>query len=151
MIVDNIENISKYKNLIPDNIVKFIEKLKDYKISELKEHRKEIIHDRNYANFDIYNPKPVDMCKFEAHKKYIDIQIMLKGEERIDITNTDGLEISEEYDEDRDVMFFKPPKQADEIILSNGKFVLIYPHEAHRPQVKTTFDEVKKVVVKVSI
>lgn len=147
MIVDNIENISQYKSLIPESVVKFIQ---DCGNTEWQNCKSVNLDDKNYANFDKYSPKPLDICRFEAHKKYIDIQIMIEGEEQIDITNIKGLEVSEEYDESRDVMFFKSPERfVDEIALSKGKFVMIYPYEAHRPQIKTTCDNVKKIVVKI--
>ena len=61
-------------------------------------------------------------------------------------------EISEAYDAKRDIMFFKSDiKDFDRIHLTPNKFILIYPHEAHRPQVKTTDTNVKKAVAKVRI
>lgn len=152
MIVDYIENISKYGDLVPESVLNFIAKLEGDYTSVFQGSKKKIIDEKNYANFDVYSPKTIDLCRFEAHKKYADIQIMLNGEERIDIINTDGLSVSDEYDEQKDVMFFKPPeKAADKIVLSKGKFVLIYPYEAHCPQIKTTSDNVEKVVVKVRL
>lgn len=145
MIVDYIKNIRKYSNLIPQDVLTFIENLNND--IEIKRH---IFKNENYANVDVYSPKPIQDCRFEAHKNYIDVQIMLKGEEEIDITSVDSLEILEQYDENRDVMFFYTHKKPfDKIILSEGKFVLIYPYEAHQPQVKTTCDNVKKVVCKI--
>ena len=145
MIVDSIENISNYKELIPNSVLEFIT---SGKVINCKYN----IDEKNYANYDEYAPKPLDLCKFEAHKKYIDIQIMLDGEEQIDITNVEGLKILEEYDENRDVMFFNSPERfVDKITLSKGKFVLIYPYEAHRPQIKTVCNKVKKIVVKIAV
>ena len=146
MIIDNIDNISKY-NIVPQNIIKFIENLT---ISTPAGHYE--IDNENFANIDIYEPKSIEDCKFEAHKKYIDIQIMLEGEEEIDCINTNGMIISEKYDEKRDVMFFKnPEKIPDKIVLSPFKFAYITPQEAHKPQIKTTSKRVKKVVVKIKL
>lgn len=107
-----------------------------------------------YANVDEYTTKPHDNCRLEAHKKYIDIQIMLDGTEELDFTDIEGLDVSEPYDAARDVMFFAAPKKVlNKVILSAGKFVLLYPHEAHQPQMayKNSPADVKKVVVKIPI
>ena len=43
-----------------------------------------VINEKSYANIDIYDTKPVEKCRFEAHKKYIDIQMTLEGFEELD-------------------------------------------------------------------
>ena len=147
MIIDDISNIKKYEKLIPENIIEFLTNLK----SDINAGRYEI-DSVNYVNIDEYTPRDVNLCKFEAHKDYIDIQMVLQGEEAIDITGVKDLEISEAYDAKRDIMFFKSDiKDFDRIHLTPYKFILIYPHEAHRPQVKTTDTNVKKAVAKVRI
>ena len=78
--------------------------------------------------------------------------MLLDGEEEIDILPVDGLKISEEYDENRDIMFFeKSEKTPDKIQLKPYKFVLIYPEEAHRPQMNSgsVSKKVKKAVAKI--
>ena len=78
--------------------------------------------------------------------------MILEGEEEIDIIPVEGLNISEEYDEARDVMFFEnPSKMPDKISLNPGKFVLIETYEAHKPQIAVNgvSKKVKKAVVKI--
>lgn len=146
MITDYIKNIENYPN-IPKEVSDFLKNLSQetqighYEISE-----------NAYANIDIYETKFVENCKFEAHKKYIDIQMLLEGEEELDYMPVEGLEISEVYDKNRDVMFFEnSDKKPDILKLKPFKFALIYPHEAHRPQMNagSTSQKVKKVVVKI--
>ena len=141
-----IKNIDKYCG-IPNEVSKFLNSLdvncpaRHYEINE-----------KAYANIDIYDTKPVENCRFEAHKKYIDIQMTLEGFEELDYISTENLIISEQYDEQRDVMFFQnPSKKSDVIQLSPFKFAMIYPHEAHRPQVMNSNkpEKVKKIVVKI--
>lgn len=164
MIIDNIENISKYcslpcqregdraavegfsDRLIQAKVISFLKNLSsDTPVGHYE------IDEGIYANVDQYIPKNHQKCRFEAHKKYIDIQMMLYGEENLEYTTTDGLEISEEYDENRDVMFFENTTDFDTVKLTPFKFAFIFPHEAHKPQIKTTSDLVKKVVVKIKV
>ena len=148
MIIDSLENMSIYDN-IPQNVINFVKTL----TPETEIGRYEI--DKNsYANIDVYETKNLKDCKFEAHKNYIDIQMLLSGIEELDYTPVKDLIVSEKYDEKRDIMFFENPDRiSDSVILEVGKFALIYPHEAHRPQVafNTKLKTVKKVVIKIHI
>lgn len=148
MIIDSLENISIYKD-IPQNVIDFIKNL----TPQIELGRYEI-DSNSYANIEEYETKKISDCKFEAHKKYIDIQMLLLGIEELDYTPVKGLKISEEYDNNRDIMFFENPDRIlDSVILATGKFALIYPHEAHRPQMafRGESKKVKKVVVKIHI
>ena len=104
MIYDKIENIDKYAE-IPEFAVKFIEGLSE----DIATGRYEL-GGENYANVECYTTKSHDICKPEAHKKYIDIQLLLSGHELLQFTGVDELKISEEYDKNRDIMFFKKPE-----------------------------------------
>lgn len=148
MIFDSISNIKNYKE-IDTKVADFILSLTDAQacgkvfLSEDK---------LTYANVEEYITKTIENCKPEAHKKYIDIQILLSGVEELDYTCTEGLKISEAYDEVRDIMFFeKTDRVLNRVILEPGNFVLLYPHEAHQPQMayKNSPSGVKKVVVKI--
>lgn len=148
MICDNLENILKYGE-ISEKTAKFLMSLNaqtpvgHYEIDE-----------NVYANVDVYETRTIDKCKFEAHKKYIDIQMLLDGNEQLDCISFNKLIVSEDYDEKRDIMFFENPDRiSDSVILEVGKFALIYPHEAHRPQVafNAKLKTVKKVVIKIHI
>lgn len=143
MITDNIKNLKNY-NVVPETVLNFLMNLP----SNAGHYE---IDDKNFANIDIYNTKPLENCKFEAHKKYIDIQMLLEGAEELDYISVDGLKVSEAYDEKRDVMFFEnPEKTPDTLQLEPYKFALIYPHEAHRPQMGNG-QHIKKVVVKIAV
>lgn len=149
MIIDKIENIVLYKE-ISDEVINFIKTLSDKTPLGRK-----VLSDNVYANVEEYDTKRLENCKFEAHKKYIDIQILLSGVEQLDYMNISGLSVKEEYDCNRDIMFFddNPNKTPDSVILEPNKFALIFPHEAHKPQVALNNipQKVKKVVVKIKI
>ena len=150
MIFDKIENIYKYSQ-IDTKIADFIMSL-----SRGKNVGKVFLSDDEltFANIDEYTTKEHSICKLEAHKKYIDIQLLLDGVEELDYIDIQGLEVSEEYDEARDVMFFeKTDKVLNRVVLQEGNFVLLYPHEAHQPQMAYNNQPsvVKKVVVKIPV
>ncbi len=148
MIIDKLENISNY-DAVSKKVIDFLMSL----TPEIETGRYEI-DETSYANIDVYETKQPDNCKFEAHKKYIDIQMLLSGVEELDYMPVENLKVSQDYDEKRDIMFFESSAEpADTVILGNNKFAIIYPHEAHKPQI--TFgnspQKVKKVVVKIHL
>lgn len=148
MIVDKIENIVKYQE-IPDFAKDFILKLsKDIELGRYS------FADNNFANVESYETKFIDDAKFEAHKNYIDIQLLLSGKERIYVRSLEGLDVDIEYNPDKDIMFYKNSvKLSDFVTLDTTNFVMLYPHEAHAPQVAVDeiTENVKKVVVKVKL
>jgi len=148
MIYDKLNNINKY-NVISEKVSDFLLRL----TPEIAAGRY-VIDENTYVNIDVYNTKDFNNCKLEAHKKYIDIQMLLTGNERLDYINTDGLKVSEEYDENRDIMFFETPDiPLNSVQLTPYNFALIYPHEAHMPQINynNKTHSVKKAVVKIKI
>lgn len=151
MIIDKIENISKYigltKNL--DSAIKYVEKGININI-ENGVH--EIVGKQVYAVAAEYKTKDFDSSKNEAHKKYIDIQILLKGEEIVFASNTKDLIITEDYNDEKDVLFFEKTK-AIKIDFEKEIFCIFFPWDAHMPGVKNNkgMSEIKKVVLKVHV
>ncbi len=88
MIIDKIENISKYKE-VPAFALDFIKNI----THDIKEGRYELV-DESFANVESYSTKAPEVAKFEAHKDYIDIQLLITGNERIYYTDVEGLNLS---------------------------------------------------------
>lgn len=148
MIVDKIENISIYNN-IPVEAVKFINSLN----TNIQLGRYELENDI-FANVEKYETKLIENAKFEAHNDYVDIQILLKGNENIFITDKTILTVSEPYDQNRDICFYSDKLDSSmPVRLDSSNFVVVFPHEAHAPQVSINEipEEVLKVVVKIPV
>ena len=144
MIYDKIENIDIYN--IDKIAVDFIKNL-----TPDIECKKHILSDNIYANVEEYTTK--DVGYFEAHKDYLDIQILLSGEEIIEYTPLEGLSVKESYDKSRDIAFYYDDKNyVTPIKLEEGLFTVLYPQDAHKPQLKyITNQKVKKVFVKIKV
>lgn len=142
MIYDKIVNIDLYS--IDKDAAAFIKAL-----TPDIECKKHVINDNVYANVQEYNTKEIGY--FEAHKNYIDIQILLKGEEIIEYTSVENLKVKDEYDPQKDIAFyFDTNNTVMPIKLEKGLFTVLYPHEAHKPQmIYNELQNVKKVVVKI--
>lgn len=147
MIFDKLEKLRQY-DVVSDKVLNFLFNLDENKPAGHYE-----IDDEAYANIDVYETKEYDICFPEAHKRYIDIQMLLSGEERLDFANISELSIKDDYDEERDIMFFHNPEKMNTLYLKKGYFALLYPTDAHKPQIKSSENSqtVKKVVVKIAV
>jgi YhcH/YjgK/YiaL family protein len=148
MITDKIENINLYTE-IPEYAKEFIKTLS--KEIELGRYN---LKQNDFANIETYETKLLKNAKFETHNKFIDIQILLTGSEKIYIKNKKDLLETPEYNTEKDISFYTTAiNNSDYITLNGTNFVMIYPHEAHAPQVAINEcpNKVKKVVLKIKI
>ncbi len=108
--------------------------------------------ERMFALPQSYETAPGDEKSFEAHRRFIDIQYVLLGEEVIFHSPIERLEISVPYHEERDVVLFRDPPGASPTLLHAGDFAIYFPHDAHKPGcLHTTPVAVRKIVIKVAV
>ena len=82
MVYDDIGNAAIYYGL-DEGIQKGLEFLQSNELSSWPDGEHEIDGENVYAVLRSYQTKPPAECRWEAHKKYIDIQYLISGEERI--------------------------------------------------------------------
>jgi len=95
-----------------------------------------------------------ESAEIEAHRKYLDIQAVISGEEGIGWSQAEDLEIDTPYDAAKDAELYKHPKQGLlQVDLFPRNFMALFPHDAHMPSIMTKQVPVltKKVVVKVGM
>ncbi len=96
--------------------------------------------------------KPPDQVRFEAHRRYIDIQLVLRGQESIGVAPASSLTTVEPYDPARDIAFFAVPPESRTVELREGEFVVFEPGDGHRPSLHLDGPHVsRKAVVKISV
>ncbi len=131
MIIDSIKNASKYYCVHPSFKAAFeaLEKLDESTPNE----RITVDGDNIFINMAEYVNKSIDECLYESHKKYIDIQYVVSGEEYIDLCDQDILEFTDNRLDTDDIAFFKDTDKFSRADLTEGMFVVIFPGEAHKP------------------
>jgi YhcH/YjgK/YiaL family protein len=101
--------------------------------------------------FDIMT-EPAEKKRPEVHEKYVDVQFLASGKERLGFTPDMGqYEVDERIDE-RDLIFYKEVENEGFIEATPGCYSIFFPNDVHRPGVMA--DEamtVRKVVVKVAV
>lgn len=149
MIYDHINNISFYRGLSP-NIALGLDFLKqmnpDTAVGVYQ------INPRVKAIVSEYTTKEINEYGYEAHRKNIDIQYLLSGEERIACLPIERLKETKAYNEENDAAFYAVAPNPQEMIIGDGYFAVFYPQDGHMPQLCVNEPQnVKKVVIKVRI
>ena len=107
-----------------------------------------------YATLNLFETMPDDKLFFEAHRAYLDIHVVLQGEERMDIADTAALSFDEAVSKPENDFYAYTDKNPahQSIVLKNGDFLVAFPADAHR--VKGQVDgpsDVRKVVFKIKL
>jgi len=150
MIVDKVDNLDCYRGL-SRNLDKAIDFLLKRHQDESAEGRHDIDGDAVFALFQTYMTKNAGDVRFEAHRKYIDIQYLQKGEETIYCANVQDLQTDTEYSAENDAEFLKDGESIP-LRLSQGWFAILFPQDAHKPCcVRNTPQAVNKIILKVHL
>ena len=106
-----------------------------------------------FALVQSYKTNPLAGAKFEAHRKYVDIQFIQSGCETILWSPLAALtEIVQPYDAAKDIAFFATPQFVTPVHLRAGGFAIFFPADGHAPGIECgAAVEVRKVVIKVSV
>jgi len=101
-----------------------------------------------YATVTEDPSKDMDKTTWESHRKYIDLQYVIDGEEKIGVYPVAKSQVEKEYDENRDVANYLAdgPLQT----ATPAVFFLFFPTDAHRPNITPGGNKVvKKIVIKI--
>lgn len=130
----------------------------DFVISALKngvENGKYPLEDGAYAVVSEYVTKPVAEAKFEAHRKYADVQLILSGEEIIGVMPTERMRLGSciaEYNPEKDVELYRDCGEYEAKLLRAGDFLILAPEDGHMPGVHADGPcEMKKIVLKLPV
>ena len=99
------------------------------------------------------SPSPRD-ANPEYHKKYIDVQIVLEGQEGMAIcTLPPHTQVLDDKIAENDIAFIKTPNEETMLVLQPNDFIVFLPNEVHKPlcAVDNKIATVRKVVVKIAL
>jgi len=149
MIKDKLENGHSYDGL-HKNMRMVMEILQSLNLNELQPGHIELDGKYVYINVDEANGRSREEAKIEAHRKYIDIQLPVSGNEVMGYMPTAELNnITMPYDEGKDVMFYGDKITHWESV-EPGEFIIFFPEDGHAPLVECGTNH-KKLVVKISV
>ena len=148
MIFDTLKNVANYEGL--GRVYTALKFLSATDFSKIDLGRYELDGDNIFYMVQSYDTDP-DKTISEAHRKYIDIQYMVEGEEIIGVADISCEKELTEAKEENDVWFYNC--KTEPLVLSAGKYMVLYPNDLHCPGVATngTAMTCRKVVVKVKV
>lgn len=147
MILDTLENAAIYADL-NTGLSKGFDFLNQPNVAELDDGKYEIADDRIFAIVQRCEGRTVSEGKLEGHRKYIDIQFVISGEESMGWTPRSTLSPSDHYDAEKDLEFFDGAP-ASIMKVPVGSFAVFSPNDAHLPLIGK--GPIHKVVVKVAV
>lgn len=150
MILDLLHNAPLYYSLGP-RFKTALEYLKQTDFTNIEKGKYEIDGANLFAIVNEYDTIDPLNEQMESHKKYIDIQYIVKGRERIGHDFLQQQAPSKAYDAEADYMLFAE-KPSFFSILQQGMFAIFFPHDLHMPNIMIDkAAPVKKVVIKVAV
>jgi YhcH/YjgK/YiaL family protein len=149
MIIDKFANAHLYKNL-GERIKKSFSYIVQTDLKNLAPSKYEIDGEKIFALVSEYETKLESEGKLEAHRKYIDVQYVISGEELMGYTPLGNQQILEPYKEENDIIFFTGEKSLTKV--TARMFAIFFPTDVHMPGICTEKrSTVKKLVIKVRI
>jgi 3-deoxy-D-manno-octulosonate 8-phosphate phosphatase (KDO 8-P phosphatase) len=105
-----------------------------------------------YVNVIEYVPKEEKEVLYESHRRYIDIQRIVAGEELLMVTDISNLTPCSEYDKDNDYLNYSNNKNYSCMVLRKGSCVVLSPKDGHKAvRYCSSNVTVKKIVGKMLI
>lgn len=147
MIFGNKNFISSY-NFLPEKILKCFKFAEINNLSTYEKGSYEIDGKEIFVNIVEYETTERSNRFWEAHKHYIDLHLMLLGNEIIDINFIKNME-QNEYVENEDFLPLNGQRNSY-TMLSNDDFLICYPEDAHMTAIcNETPEKVKKAIFKI--
>lgn len=150
MVKDKLSAHQLYESLNPRLKAAF-EWLTKHAAGDIPDGRSELDGDKLVALPQRYDTHPFNAKLFETHKKYIDIQYIISGSEKIYIGDPAGMDVAVEFSEAKDIAFHDGRGSA--VDMAAGDFMIIWPHEAHCPGCDPVSEAVavRKIIMKVAV
>jgi len=97
------------------------------------------------------NPtKEYDKTSWESHRKFIDLQYVVTGAEKMEAAPIITLKVTDEYIDAKDVAHYQGT--GTQYVANQGTFFLFFPADGHRVNIKADGSEHdKKIVIKIPV
>jgi len=150
MIYGTIDTSEKFATFLPESIRQIFQKLRNGEFANLSQGRHEYKGDTIYISSDLYTTEKAETRKYEFHKRYADLQVVLEGEELIYLSSSGQSQPQEVASNSNDCWFVAGIQDQSALLLSAGSFLIILPETLHKPCCQTQQPgKVRKLVFKI--
>jgi len=124
--------------------------LKNQDLDKIAKGKYPIDGDNVFASVTTDSTKDFDKTNWESHRKYIDLQYVINGEEKMGVCPVSKATVTKPYDEKRDAANYSA---AGKIYSATPRtFFMFFPSDAHRPNITPGGNKIdKKIVIKVKV
>lgn len=150
-INDKLQNSSLTKDI--QFCIDYAEKNRE-KILSLENGSYDVDYNGIKMNVGKYFTKKENDKFWESHKRYLDVQIMIDGSERVEFNDIHNMK-EKSFDPERDLVILEGNKLFD-IVIENGDVLVFFPNDVHKPELDILDSEneeecenKKKIVTKV--
>ena len=148
MIIDRIENASLYYSL-HSRFKQAFDYINRIDVHNIPVGRHDVDGDLIYTLVQEYTTKRKEEGKWEAHRRYIDLQYVVQGAEGMGYANIHHLQPGE-YIPEKD--FLPLFGEGNQVVLKSGCFVLLFPEDAHMPSMALGEPApARKIVLKIAV
>jgi biofilm protein TabA len=124
--------------------------LRDHNLDSLPKGKYPIDADNVTASVTEDPSKDFEKTNWESHRKFIDIQCIISGEEKMGVSQLSAATVTKEYDEKRDAANYSAKGKF--YVAGPGEFFIFFPGDVHRPNITPGGNKVvKKIVIKVRV
>lgn len=149
MVFGNIRDLNDY-GYLEEEVLKCFAYAKEHDLMEFEKGSHKIDGDNLFVNIVEYETTVPENRFWEAHRQYLDLHLMLKGSEQIDVNFIDNMEQKEFVPKDDFLPLEGDPNS--HVVLSEGDFLLCYPKDGHRTAVQVKESVmIKKAIFKIKI
>ncbi|OAV44299.1 YhcH/YjgK/YiaL family protein [Lewinella sp. 4G2] len=147
MIIDKVENLDRYA--LSEDLRAAIKENAKTDTEHFERGKFDIASDDSLFGIRLeYDTKDEGECLWEAHRKYVDVHLILEGEEMVFVNDIQSMKSSKPYVNADDYELFVGEAK-DEVVLRKGMFLVLYPNEVHKTSVHHAKpNQVSKVVLK---
>ncbi len=105
-----------------------------------------------FALEQAYMPKARSDGFFESHRRYIDVQVIVEGEELMEVEDVSRLVMTDAYNPERDLIKYADTAVAATLRMRTGDMAVFFPSDGHMPSLHLRGTGlVRKTVVKVPV
>lgn len=105
-----------------------------------------------HAMEQVYRTRAREEGRWESHRAHVDLQLLVAGEELVEVAEAAGLAVEEDRTPGADVILYAPAAPSGVLRLVAGGAALLFPPDAHLTGLATgPAALVRKTVVKVPV
>ncbi len=149
MIFGNLNNLVEFP-FLEEKVKECFAYAKSHDLVSYEKGSHEIDGERLFVNIVEYTTTTPEERFWEAHKNYLDVHVMLRGTEQIDVNFIQNMEIKE-FVAEEDFLPMEGEKNSS-VILRDNDFLICYPSDGHRTAVAVNEPQtIKKAIFKVRV